>query len=402
MSKNNSKIKNIQYFLACLFLASLNFEMFSPFVEKFSVAKMAAYLYLAGLLLSPKGLLSVKNIEIPLFSIIIMFILMVASSIVHTLQNTSFFSSTVFLNIITFWLLLNHCRRDNRIFHEGFLWFSMSCFVMGVLYYQGIGIASDNIGRVSIFGDNSNDTGVKMAIGILFLLNYCIDHPTAQSDGNSKEIKIYRPWLLLFTIPMFLLLFGTASRTALLVLVAGSVLFVLLRNTGGIKKKIPSLVVGIVALVIGYSVISKQDVVMARMNDTIEEGSLSGRDEIWNVYLPFIEEHPLIGTGFTGHYNYAIAIMGRASSPHNVLIEVALYSGIIGLFFFLVFLYNVFIDAWKYKKKKNNLGPLITSMAIVGMVLSGQALGVKLFWALAAYALSYRFEYNNNYSKIIR
>ena len=67
-----------------------------------------------------------------------------------------------------------------------------------------------------------------------------------------------------------------------------------------------------------------------------------------------------------------------------------------------MFLYNVFIDAWKYKKKKNNLGPLITSMAIVGMVLSGQALGVKLFWALAAYALSYRFEYNNNYSKIIR
>lgn len=402
MRSKYTNIENIQYFLACVFFASLNFEMFTPIVEKFSVTKMAAYLYFAGLLLLPKGLILFKNIEIPLLSILTMFFLMVASSLMHPLQNIYFFNSTIFLNIMTFWLLLNHCRKDNRVFHEGLLWFSISCFVMGVLFYQGIGLTYDNIGRVRIFGDNSNATGIKMAVGILFLLNYCLEHPTIQDENNLKGKKIYKPWLLLLTIPMFMLLFGTASRTALLVLASGAILFVLLRKTGSNKKKLISLAVGIVALVIGYIVISKQDVVMARMNDTIEEGNISGRDVIWNVYLPLIEEHPIIGTGFTGHYDRAQFVLGQAMSPHNVLIEVALYSGVIGLFFFLVFLFSVFINVWKYRKYKNNLGPLITSSAILGMVLAGQALGVKLFWTLAAYALSYKFEYNNNYSKLIR
>lgn len=401
MKKSNSRIKNFQYFLACLFFASLNFEMFTPIVEGFSVTKMVAIVYLAGVMLTPYSMLSTNKIGVVVYSALAMFFVMVVSSVVNMYHNTVFFDTTIFLNILIFVLLLNHQKKDNRVLHEGLLWFSISCFVMGVLFYQGIGLTYDNIGRVRIFGDNSNATGIKMAVGILFLLNYCLEHPTIQDENNLKGKKIYKPWLLLLTIPMFMLLFGTASRTALLVLASGAILFVLLRKTGSNKKKLISLAVGIAALVIGYIVISKQDVVMARMNDTIEEGNISGRDVIWNVYLPLIEEHPIIGTGFTGHYDRAQFVLGQAMSPHNVLIEVALYSGVIGLFFFLVFLYNVFTCAWKYQKYLNNLGPLITSMAIVGMVLSGQALGVKLFWALAAYALSYKFE-NNNYSKLIR
>lgn len=401
MKKSNSRIKNFQYFLACLFFASLNFEMFTPIVEGFSVTKMVAIVYLAGVMLTPYSMLSTNKIGVVVYSALAMFFVMVVSSVVYMYHNTVFFDTTIFLNIIVFILLLNHQRKDNRVFHKGFLWFSISCFVMGVLFYQGIGLTFDNIGRVRIFGDNSNATGIKMAVGILFLLNYCMEHPTIQEEESLKGKKIYKPWLLLLTIPMFMLLFGTASRTALLVLAMGSVLFVLLRQTGSNKTKFLSLVVGITALVVGYIFISKQVVVMTRMNDTIEEGNISGRDEIWDVYLPLIGKHPLLGTGFTGHYDYANSVLGQAMSPHNVLIEVALYSGIVGLFFFLVFLYNVFTCAWKYQKYLNNLGPLITSMAIVGMVLSGQALGVKLFWALAAYALSYKFE-NNNYSKLIR
>lgn len=392
MKSKYTNIQNIQYFLACLFFASLNYETFSPLGQNFSVTKMAAYLYFAGLLLSPKGFLSVKKIEIPLASCLIMFFLMVFSSIIHSIQNSVFFDSTIFLNIIIFWLMLNHQRRDNRVFNEGLLWFSISCSVLGILFYQGVGITYDNGGRVRIFGANSNATGIKMAVGILFLLNYCLEHPTILDEYNLKGKKIYKPWLLLLTIPMFLLLFGTASRTALLVLASGAVLFVLLRKTGSNKKKLLSMAVGVVALVIGYNVISKQEVVMARMNDTIEEGNISGRDVIWDVYLPLIEDHPIIGTGFTGHYDHARFVLGQAMSPHNVLIEVALYSGVIGLFFFMVFLYNVFTNAWKYYKFRNNLGPLIISMAIVGRVLSGQALGVKLFWVLAAYAISYVFD----------
>ena len=50
----------------------------------------------------------------------------------------------------------------------------------------------------------------------------------------------------------------------------------------------------------------------------------------------------------------------------------------------------VFHDVWLLRKATHQIGPLLLSTAILGMVLSGQALGVKLFWVLVAYALSYR------------
>ena len=110
---------------------------------------------------------------------------------------------------------------------------------------------------------------------------------------------------------------------------------------------------------------------------------------MWTKYLDLIKEHPILGVGFTGADQYALREFGQARSPHNVIIEVALYSGVLGLACFLVFLFCLYRDAWLYRKKRNNLGPLITSMAIIGLVMSGQALGVKLFWTLAAYAISY-------------
>ena len=128
---------------------------------------------------------------------------------------------------------------------------------------------------------------------------------------------------------------------------------------------------------------------MTRIEKTIEEGNVSGRDYIWSKYIDLIEEHPILGVGFTGADQYSYEVFGQVKSPHNVLIEVTLYSGVLGLACFLVFLFCLYRDAWLYSKRLHNLGPLITSLAAIGMVLSGQVLGDKLFWTLAAYAVSY-------------
>lgn len=377
-------IRNFQYLCACIFFASLNFEMFCPFVEKFSVTKMAGYLYLGSLLLTPRNIFSINGIGAPVLSTYIMFALMVFSSIIHSNINTVVFDTTIFMNIVIFLLMLNHQRKDNRVLHEGLIWYAFSCSVLGILFLNGIGLTYDVGGRIRIFGDNSNVTGIKMAVGILWLLDYCLNH--------SIEKKIYKPWLLVLTLPMFALLFATASRTALLILSAGSILFILYRDSKQKNMRFLWLFLGLVFLAIGYSIVSNQEVLVGRMSETIDEGSISGRDEIWKKYFVLIQQHPLLGVGFTGHYQYAYDTLGQAMSPHNVLIEVALYSGIFGLIFFLILLTHIFKNAWKYKKYKQNLAPLITSMAIVAMVLSGQALGIKLFWTLAALCLSQRFE----------
>jgi O-antigen ligase len=377
-------VQNIQFVLACLFFASLNFEVFSPIVPDFSVAKMAAFLYIGVLFLTPKKLFSTRNIGLPLVSVFAMFFLMVLSSIIHMQSNSSIFDTTLFLNIIMFWLLLNHHRRDPRVFHQGLLWFSISSFVVGLCYYLNIGVSIDESMRIVVFGENANGLGVKMGVGALFLFNYCLNH--------SLERPIYRPWLIVMSVPMVSLLLMTASRVALLVLASGAILFVLLRQTKRKFTKFIWLVLGLMALYIGYQIVLDQEVLMTRMEKTIDEGNVSGRDYIWEKYIELIKEHPVLGVGFTGAEQYALQVFGKARSPHNVIIEVALYSGVLGLACFLLFLFYVYRDAWLYRKKRNNLGPLITSMAILGLVLSGQALGVKLFWVLAAYAISYEVE----------
>lgn len=379
--KNRNIIENLQYFIACLYFASLNFEVFSPIVPNFSVAKMAALLYIFMSLLTPTKLFSTRNIRPPLFSVFAMFLLMVLSSIIHMQSNSSIFNTTLFLNIIMFWLLLNHQRRDERVFHQGLLWFSISSFVVGLCFYFGIGVSVGDDLRMVVFGENANGLGIKMGVGALFLLNYCLN--------RSPEKPINKPWLLVMAIPMLSLLFATASRVALIVFAVGAVLFVMLRQTKRKYTKFLWLIAGLIALYYGYQIVLQQEVLMSRMEKTIDEGNVSGRDYIWRKYIVLIEEHPVLGVGFHGADNYALEVFGKAKSPHNVLIEVALYSGVLGLSCFLLFLFCLFRDAWFYRKKLHNLGPLITNLATIGYVMSGQALGDKLFWTLAAYAISY-------------
>lgn len=377
--------QNIQYFCVCLFFASLNFEMFSPLMEDFSVAKMAALLYLGVMMVTSRNVFSINNIKRPLYLAFAMFFLIVLSSVIHININTSIVDTTLFLNIIMFWVLLNHHRCDYRVFHEGLLWFSFTSFLTGVFFFLRIGVTVMPGGRFVVFGENANVLGLKMAVGSLFLLNYCINH--------SQEEMIFRPWLLAATIPMILLLLATASRVALFAFAVGAILFVVFRPVKRNRSKAIWLFVGILFLLVGYQFLLQQDVMMARMDESLKYGDLDGRDVIWKAYWDVIVQNPILGVGLSGANAYSTQVFGMVKSPHNVIIEVALYSGILGLSCFLGFLTHYFLRAWRYKKFRKNLGPLITSMTVLGMVLSGQALDVKLFWVLAAYAISYNVSF---------
>lgn len=386
-------IQNIQYFFACLFFASLNFEVFSPFMPNFSIAKMAGLLYIGTSLLTPNKIFLTDNIRRPLYSACALYFLMVLSSIIHIEDNSSIFNTTMFLNIIMYWLLLNHRRRDERVFYEGLLWFSVSSCVVGICFFCGIGISIDEDMRIVVFDENANGLGIKMCVGALFLITYCLNH--------SLEKPIRKPWLLIMTVPMLALLFATASRTAFLVLASGIILFIFFRKT---KKRINRLlwiIFGVIILFYGYQFVLQQEVLVKRMERTIDNGSLSDRDYIWAKYIELIKQHPILGVGFHGADRYAIQVFGEPKSPHNVLVETTVYSGLIGLSFFLVFLLFFFQDAWLYWKKLNYCGPLIISIALLGVVMSGQAFGMKLFWVVVAYANTYRLTPSYNDSTIM-
>lgn len=283
--------------------------------------------------------------------------------------------------------MLNHYRRDPRIFEEGLIWFALSAALVGVLFMFGVGVSIGEFSeRYTIFNDNQNTVGIKMAISILFLMNYTLHH--------SVEKPIYKPWLLALTIPMFVVLFATASRTATLIVSVGVILFVLFRPSLSHWSRFLWLAFGVVVIYFGIHLISEQELLMSRILQTTEEGSMAQRDVIWDMYLKLIKENPILGVGFTGGEHIALQVFGQLRSPHNVFVEVALYSGIMGFIPFLFFVFCLYRDAYKYAKEDKNLAPLLMAIGLAGMLLSGQALNVKLFWTLAAYAISYQIFHN--------
>ena len=374
----------LQFFVVRLFFASINFEIFSPVIKDFSAAKYFGLLYILVSLFTPIGkLFTTKNIAKPLVAVLLLFFTMVASSFISMSMNVSFWNSTIFSNIIFCWLLFNHSLRDPRVFKEGLLWFVYSSAVLGVLAFFGVGVELNLEGRLSIFGDNANSIGAKMAVAAIFLLVYCLN--------NYKNHGIRSPWLLLLLIPIVFLLLATASRLAFLMLAAGFVLFIILKPTKHFYTKLIYLLIGVVVSVSLWNVILEQNVLFSRLMETTQSGNVSGRDKIWDVFINVIEENPIIGIGFTGHYNYKIPGYYKVMSPHNVFIEVLLYSGVVGLMFFLNFLYFLFKSSLFCLRKYKLLGPLLMSIAMLGVIMSGQVLGFKIFWVIAAYILSSQY-----------
>lgn len=377
-------LSKIQYIAACLFFASLNFEMFSPIGETFSVSKFFALLYMVVLL--PSGLksnFSTLDIRKNLLSIFLMGFFMVFSSLIN--MNQKFFDLSLLLNILMFWLLLNHYRRDNRIFRDGLLWFSLSAGFVGILFLLNVGVSiSVTSGRITIFGDNENTVGIKMATAILFLIDYSLNY--------KENHLINKPWLLLLSVPMMLLMFATASRIALLILCLGLAFFVLFHRAKNVYQRVLWFLFGAGIFLVGYKLLLKQDILLSRIVSFTEEGSISQRDLIWGMYLKLIKENPVLGVGFTGGNAIALQTFGMVWSPHNVFIEVALYSGILGLLPFLYFLCKMFRGCILYTKYKICLAPLLLCVAAFGMLMSGQALNVKLFWTIAAYAVSFQIQ----------
>lgn len=127
---------------------------------------------------------------------------------------------------------------------------------------------------------------------------------------------------------------------------------------------------------------------MSRLKEA-DEGDFSERKEIWAKIYPMINDSPISGMGSTG-YNESISkyYYGLFKSPHNVFLEILVYTGIIGFLFFNIFLIYVFIFSYKYFNRYGELLPILLLMPVIGLMLSGQILNVKVIYVIFAYALS--------------
>lgn len=377
-------------FLGLLFF-SINFEVWDPINSGgyFSLSKFFGILYFISTIVKAKQFLAIprKLFGILLSIFIFYFLLVIANISNFTNINLMFgdiFGITILLNIFLFLIILNHERLVPGIIEKSFIWFLVGSLISTFAYFFGVGVEVEAGGRVSLFGDDENALGIRMVIAFTLLTHYIISY--------KNSIKwFYLIFMLLAYLPIVNLLFITGSRVAAISFLIVLSFYVFFYKAKNILMKPIIILIFIFSFSFIINLILSSEIVGKRLISTIEDGNLAGRDEIWKTILPLVDNNLILGVGQTGYKAFAVENFGGVKSPHNVIIEVLAYTGILGLIFYFYFILNCFFQGFKYYIRHEYLVPVIFVIPIFGLLLSGQLLTLKLAWFILAYCATRKY-----------
>jgi len=359
-------IKQTQKYVLYLLMFFVNFQELSILnLKEFSIPKLLGIIYFITILPQINSYINTKKIKQFIIPIFIFFIFLTLVNLFNINDTSSnFFDFSIFQSILLYLFLINHSRKEYMILEKGLLSLAIGTIVLSFFYKAGIGIEIIN-GRVHLFGDNANIIGLRMCISILIIFFIVIQ--------NRLHLGWYR-YLLLMPIPIMLnLMAETGSRVALINFVLTFLFGVLFYKTKTLWTKIVFILIGLGAFLFSWLLIMHSETLMFRLLLSYEEGDLAGRDTIWQSLIPTIQNNFFFGIGQTGY-----AYLFGEGSPHNVIIEVLCYTGLLGLVMYLYFLLQISLCAFNINKTKNLLLPVLLLFPIFGFILAGQILTQKL------------------------
>ena len=172
------------------------------------------------------------------------------------------------------------------------------------------------------------------------------------------------------------------SRLAFVSFFLSSLAFFILQKSKNIYQRLIIFLIFILCAVLLYYFIIQYEFLVYRILGTIFLGEVSGRDESFLVLIEIIKDNFLFGIGQTGYKLY------NMGSPHNVILEVLLYTGFFGFIFYFNFLYKFFKGAIKLFRSQGDITLVLLLIPISGLIFTGQILDSKLIWFIFAYFVS--------------
>ncbi len=312
--------------------------------------------------------------------------------------NTPIFPFSTFMCFVLMGFLLAHGLYDRKALSYCLYGLAFGGILMAVFFALKIGVEIDENMRLVMFGENSNALGIYMGLSSMVILNDFI---------LNDELGLGR-WRLLFIfafIPIVGLLVATASRTAFFIFALSVIIIIAFYPEKSIFRKIAFMAFGIGCCVLMVSLLENSDsLIWQRLTSTIEEKNTSGRTEITEALIPYVFESPIWGYGVTGYVDVAKEALNHISiidgvyygfSPHNVIVEVLLYTGVIGLVMWLAVWWNIGKEAFIMFRRKRILMPVLMCIPILACVLSGQILSAKWAFILYAYIMVEFYYYRN-------
>jgi O-antigen ligase len=196
-----------------------------------------------------------------------------------------------------------------------------------------------------------------------------------------------------------LALAAAGSRGPVVGVICGiTALLVCLVRTSRSRRRIPALVVALVAAVILASQLVPGEAIQRSFSFLSGSGSgvsTNGRSDLWGIAIESIKHKPLLGVG-TGGY---AGITPEAQYPHNLLLETFAELGIIGLLMVLGILASTFArlkQAWGQLPEEQRGGvAVVTALfvaAVVNSMLSGDITVNGTVWTIAGLALGVSYD----------
>jgi O-antigen ligase len=373
-----------------LYSFSLSFEGFQAFgVGYFSLPKLFALLYFFAALTRFKKFFGLnRNVSYiwPLFVYYVIFTLVSVYNINYFSQNI--FSAEVFFNMVMFNLILNHARLDYLVLDRALISFSFGAAFVVMLMLLGVGSEVDAEGRVTFMQSGINELALKITGAVMvFVMLLTTGHKILRL-GKFSIRKIYLIPLIPFMLHVVL---SSGSRTATLVIFLSVFVWFLISLSGQEGFKFSGLVKSslllLAVLTIVFYLAWQSEVVVNRFfgGDGVSTKNLGGRAIIWASYYKLFLQNIFFGYGLSGFELESFKIFGAVQNPHNLLLEIMLYTGLIGLFVYLIFLSKISMAVYRLWVESKLLLPSLLFVVYLGFLFSIQASGEKFCWLVLAY-----------------
>lgn len=246
-------------------------------------------------------------------------------------------------------------------------------FALGALLVTGPG----EQGRYAAFGGGPN---VFVRIEILGVISAVAVY------------RVYRRKLVFVAVPLFLFAAVlSGSRAGLLAGVA--VGFVALLRSRGRRAFGPVLLLTVVTAVVAAVAWTQApsnvtSLIQERfVQQTVEQGYVSGRTSIWSDAFQLALAHPFIGVGLDGYYGL-IGHTENIEYPHQYLLAVAAEGGIVGLSLLLTtaVLWGGTVRRGRYHPMEKSLTVAAAAYVAISSLFSGDYYDARLAWLFAAMA----------------
>ncbi len=219
------------------------------------------------------------------------------------------------------------------------LYFYYSMLFLGILFLFNIDISIDEGGRKEIFGLNSNLLGQMGVISFIIAMNGIIK----KTEYQINNIVIY------LSFPIFAyMIIGSGSRGAIMSLAGGGLLyFVFYKNM--LRRINPAILLLIFTIFfVSIYYISTSEILSKRF---INLGDDSRVTELWPAAIDIFRSYPILGSGSARFESEMILRIGVYRPAHNEYLTILTRTGIVGFFFFLLFLKRIYsiVDEWREK-----------------------------------------------------